>query len=404
MSTERTPIRRRLAIGRTAHRPPWSGRKTGHRSIVPPLAATLAATLALRAGVSLARAAREHRSADRRRRDRRFGLLAGEPTAQAMQRIALGQLDVAIDALQSGGDPGSLEKTVHETRKALKRLRALLRLLAPRLHEDERAREDALLQSCAKRLSGARDADVLLATLDALIERRPRKLEGRGGVLRLRAHLLGERERARRATLGDPAIRAEALAELRACRVRVGAWPAFECEDFELVQPGLTHLYRQGRSRYRRAAHGRGDRTQTMHRWRKRVKDLRYAAQMLLLADGEQVPRPKRGGARRRWAQAHKDSTWLCRVERRSDRLGELLGDEHDLAVLEEYIRAQRRDGGVRIGSRSRKALAKLIAKRRRELRKEALREGERLFGGSPRKFAGRVASAQLLGARKPFS
>jgi hypothetical protein len=399
MSAERTPIRRRLAIGRTAHRPPWGRRKAGHRSIVAPLAATLAATLALRAGVSLARAARERRATETQERDRRFARQAGEPLAEAMQRMAIGQLDIAIESIESGAAPAASGQAAHEARKALKRLLALLRLLEPRLGEERFAREEAALRASARRLAGTRDADVLLATLDALIERHPHKLEGRGGVLRLRAHLLSERDRARRSTFGDPAIFAAALAELRACRVRIGAWQLEELEGIELVQPGLTRLYRQGRGRYRRAARGRGERTLTMHRWRKRVKDLRYAAQMLQVEQAQEPPaRPKRKRARRRRARAREHAAWLRRLERRADALGELLGDEHDLAVLEEYVRAQGRRGGragVRIGSGSRKRLRRLIAKRRRELRKQALREGERLYRRSPRKFLGRVGRAQ---------
>jgi CHAD domain-containing protein len=366
---------------------------------VPPLTAVLAATIAVRAGVSIARAARERRSLEQRECERRFARLPGEPLAQALQRMALGQLDIAIEALESAEQSSSPERAVHETRKALKRLGALLRLIEPQLGEEIFAREDAALKDSASLLSGARDADVLLATLDGLIARRPRKLEGRGGVLRLRAHLLGERERARRRTLGDPTLRAGVLAELRACRVRVRAWQLAEHDGIELVQPGLTRLYRQGRARYRRAAHGGGDRTRAMHRWRKRVKDLRYSAEMLVPAEErDNRHRAKGKRARRRRAQARRDVAWLGRVAHRADQLGEMLGDEHDLAVLDEYVRAQRRDGrlaGVRIGSRSRKTLRRLIAQRRRELRKRALREGERLFRRSPPKFVGRVRGAQ---------
>ena len=309
--------------------------------------------------------------------------------------MALGQLDIAIESLEHAGELDSPETAVHELRKSLKRLRALLRLLEPRLGEDTFAREDAALRGSAKKLAGARDSDVLLATLDALIERHPRKLEGRGGVLRLRAHLLSERERARRETLGDAGVRAEVLAELQACRVRVSAWRLDDHGGVELVQPGLTRLYRQGRGRYRRAAHGRGDAAHALHRWRKRVKELRYAAQMLLLDEGQEpTVRPKRGRDRRRWARSRKDAAWLRRVERRADKLGEILGDEHDLAVLGEYVRAQRTRGagaGARSGARSRKLLRKLIARRRRELRKAALREGERLYRRSPQKFVRRA-------------
>lgn len=404
MSAERTPIRRRLAIGRMAHRPPRSARKSGHRSIVPPLAATLAAAIAMRTGVSLARIARERRAAEQREQDRRFARRSGEPLAQALQRMATGQLDIAIETLERADGSGSSETAVHETRKALKRLRALLGLLEPRLGEEVFGRENAALRGSAKKLAGARDGDVLLATLDALIERHPRKLEGRGGVLRLRSHLLSERERARRATLGDPMLRTEVLAELRACRVRVAAWQLAESDGIELLQPGLTRLYRQGRERYRRVARRRGAQTRAMHRWRKRVKDLRYTAQMLVPVEQGTPKRPKRKRARRRWARARKDAAWLGRVERRAEKLGELLGEEHDLAVLDEYLWAQRGGkSGLRIGRRSHKTLRRLIAKRRAELRKTALHAGERLYDRSPQKFVARVRSAQLR-AGKPLS
>src|SRR5258708_4313754 len=134
-TTERTPIRRRLAIGRAAHSPPWSGRKARHRSIVPPLAATLAATLALGAGVSLARAARERRAGNARNRDRRMGRAAAEDVGAGLQRMAVAQLDIAIEMLERLDGEGSPERAVHETRKALKRLRAMLRLLEPELGE-----------------------------------------------------------------------------------------------------------------------------------------------------------------------------------------------------------------------------------------------------------------------------
>src|SRR5438270_11023684 len=96
MTTDRTPIRRRLTIGRPAPSPPWCRRKRRHRFIVPPLAATLAATLALRAGVSLARAARERRATVEGKHDRRLGLAPHETVGEGLRRMALGQLDLAI--------------------------------------------------------------------------------------------------------------------------------------------------------------------------------------------------------------------------------------------------------------------------------------------------------------------
>ena len=57
--------------------------------------------------------------------------------------------------------------------------------------------------------------------------------------------------------------------------------------------------------------------------WRKRVKELRYAAETL-----------DRGGKRCKPVR---------RVARRADRLGEMLGEEHDLALLEARVRERSR-------------------------------------------------------------
>ncbi len=395
MTTERTTIRRRLSIGRATHRPPWGGRKTGHRFIVAPLMATVAASVAVGVGVSIAgRLVRERRA----RRERQLGLLGGEHLAGGLQRMALGQLDLALEAIDGGDTPD--EKAVHETRKALKRLRALLRLLEPQLQADAYAREDAALGDAGRRLGGARDADVMLATLDALVERHHDALAGRSGVIRLRATLLTERDRARRQTLGDPSTRAQAAAELRACRVRMAAWQLPDRPGPELVEAGLLRLYRQGRSRHRRASRAKASDVLAMHRWRKRVKDLRYAAEMLAPADPRgrgEPPKGKRARLRRKRALA--DAARLRRLARRADRLGEWLGEDHDLAVLAERISADAERGAPgAIGRRTRKRILKLIVKRRRRLRRRALREGERLYGQSPKKLMRLVRGAHERG------
>jgi CHAD domain-containing protein len=383
MTTERTTIRRRLEIGRGTHRPPWGGRKAGHRSIVAPMMATVAASMAVGVGITVVKLTRDRRS---KQRDRRLGLLSGEPLGEGLQRMALGQLDLALEAL-GDGEKAPSKKDVHETRKALKRLRTLLRLLRGRLGEDIYAREDRALRDAARRLAGARDAEVMLATLDSLIERHSRKLKGRPGVMALRGALLSERDNARRQTLSDPRATAQVVAELRACRVRVAKWQLPKLSDLELVESGLLHLYRQGRKRRRTAAAAKRDDARKMHQWRKRVKDLRYAAEMLQPANG-----PMRGAVRR-----------MHRLARRADHLGELLGEDHDLAVLAERILQDGTSAGgggqtsaaKLIKGPTRKTLLKLIAKRRHKLRRRALREGEQLYGTGPRTFMRHARAAR---------
>jgi len=203
----------------------------------------------------------------------------------------------------------------------------------------------------------------VMVTLEQLLERHPRKLRRRRGIAKLRKRLVAERDRAVASALGDAAARADVVGELRAIRARACLWQLSDRPGIEILEPGLEHIYRQGRRRQRRAGRasaggGNGDRARALHEWRKRVKDLRYAAEIL----------DRRG-----------------KLAQRADDLGETLGEEHDLTVLAALIRRQR------LGRKSRRTILKLIARRRAELRKRALRDGARLYGRRPKKLVRRV-------------
>ncbi len=381
-----------------------------------PLAGALA-VVGLGVGIALAKARLERRGAPAPPpRDRRPSLLAGEPLAEGLRRVILEQLDLAIELLEGypgervaqsaegrreggavGRRPASRtpplqsagplvfsqtgERTVHETRKALKRLRALLRLLRDELGGKRYARENAALRDCARRLAGARDAEVMVGTLKNLVERHPKQLAHSAAVRELRTQLLAESEDAAAHAIEDPRVRREVAGELRAVRARAERWKLRE-RGFKLLAPGLERLYRQGRSglRVARRRGGKGSGTrgaEALHQWRKRVKDLRYAAETL-----------DRGG--RGTGGFYQN---VRRVARRADRLGEMLGEEHDLALLAREVgRRSEHFAGER---RTRKRLLKLIARRRKALHQRALREGERLYRRRPRRFVRRLKRAR---------
>lgn len=396
MPAYRTAIGRWLAVGGAAHRPPRRARKLGHRQIVAPLAASVATTLAIGAGVLAARSAATQLADRRRRRDRRLGMRPGESVGAALQRMALAQTDLAIAQLSVENGDVPAEHAVHETRKAIKRLRAMLRAMEGQLEARELEREHALLRDTARRLSGARDAEVTLATLDGLLKRHARELKGRRDVRALREDLDERRTRASRQTVGDPALRIAALGELHAFRRRAAAWRLPERAGFELVEEGLERVHRQGRRRFARAGRaGAKRRTRAMHEWRKRVKDLRHAVEMLerpdLLGQRRLAAIAGDGAGARRHRRAAAEAAWLRRLAARAEKLGELLGEEHDLAVLALWIERQ---GATKLRPKTRRRLTKLIAARRRKLRRRALREGERIYGRSPRRFAARVGRA----------
>ncbi len=310
--------------------------------------------------------------------------------------MAVEQADVALAQI-ARAESGEARKAVHETRKAIKRLRTIVRLLEGELGAKGCAREQAALRVAAEHLAGARDAEVMIDTLDALIAQRPRKLGGRPGIARLRRHLAAERDAAERRMLA-PRNRMRVADELRLFRARALAWELAPRPGVGAIEDGLTRVYRQGRRRRRRAAGSHGARMHTMHQWRKRVKDLRYAAEALRRDEPAHSPLSRLGGKRRK--RISSQARWVRRLARSADELGELLGEEHDLAMFGAWLSENGRAAGV--GRANRRRLRKEIVRGRRKLRRRALRESRRLYSRKPRAFMRRVARAYDAGVVPP--
>ena len=117
------------------------------------------------------------------------------------------------------------------------------------------------------------------------------------------------------------------------------------------VLDGFQRAYSRAQKGYRQT-HGHPD-TDALHAWRKRVKDVRYGAELLLDAD------PSR----------------LKQMRREASKLSDLLGDDHDLAVLAE------------LASDS-PSTSRLIDRRRLELQRSAFAVAEKLFARKPRAVA----------------
>ena len=298
------------------------------------------------AAAGLAKAERKRRGADRRKKRPRSDL----------QRKTLEQIDLAIMLLEGRGEAPP-ERTIHETRKALKRARALVRVQRSALGPKRFRRGNAALRGAGRQLASARDAEVAVDALEAMVERHPRRLARSAGVAALRGRLLTEREQAQAHTRHGAQVRAIVLGELRAARVDLKRWQPAQ-GDRRTAREGLQAIYSEGRRREGRARKAKS--SAALHEWRKRAKDLRYVAEALEL----------RG------------------VARRADRLGETIGEEHDLWLLKESVKRHR--GCFKHEKAARRELEKIIAKRRRRLRKRALRLGRELYREPPKRFVRR--------------
>ena len=291
---------------------------------------------------------------------RTYRLKEKEPLPAGIRRVARGRIDHAIDELRGETD-SSRAKAVHEARKDMKKLRALLRLVRVELGEDLYAHENACFRDTARQLAGARDADVMILTLSDL-ERRYGELPG--AARRLRPALVAHRFRASAGAL-KPASRtaAEGLAEALG---RVDGW-TLDTDGFEAFEEGLGRVYRQGRRAFRAAR--KQPSPEHMHEWRKRVKDLWY--HLLLLQDS--------------WKPV------LTAVADEAHELSDRLGDEHDLTVLREW--AHRHTAELNGDDPVLRGFDVLLQDRRAQLQEEAFEYGSRLYADKPSVFVARLES-----------
>jgi CHAD domain-containing protein len=289
---------------------------------------------------------------------RAYRLLDGEPVPEGIRRIARGRIDHALDELLGKTD-SSPEEAVHEARKDMKKLRALLRLVRAELDPDGRRVQNIRFRDAARRLSGVRDAEVMLATLDALpVEEVPP--DAYGGLRQaLELHRRGLEEKDR-----ESAAR-EVVGTLREARADVDAWQ-LERDSWQALAVGLRWVYRRGRREFELAREQ--PTTECLHEWRKRAKDLWY--HLTILRESWPAPLTAAGD------EAH--------------ALADRLGDDHDIAVLEAFAH----EHATVVGSLPElDAFCEVAERRRAELQADAFALGARLYAESPRAFSRRMGA-----------
>ena len=245
------------------------------------------------------------------------------------------------------------DSAIHTARKDLKRSRAALRLLRPALGERVYHREDALLRAAAHTLNVARDAKVLTQTLQSLRQSN-RTLRCDAAVATLLRRLKAERLGLRHQLRAHPAQLARTRVALERICDRVDEWPA-NASGWSMLGPALKHIYHRGRNAIPTARPRPTDRS--LHEWRKQVKYLRYALEILA---------PLR--ARK-----------LTPLARQAEKLTDRLGEAHDLALLAQKARVLAAHDHIDL-----QHLLAIIDRRRGRLSLTALRRGEQLYQARP--------------------
>ncbi|MDN2566451.1 CHAD domain-containing protein [Aquibium sp. A9E412] len=291
------------------------------------------------------------------------------PLAAEIGRIASEEARAAIALLAVAAEGGAPD--LHATRKRLKKLRGLLRLVRdgdPCFYATENAR----YRDVAASLSAARDAGALVETADRFLRDFPEAAQPLGRL---------------RAALAERHATAEADADLRAAvraavtRLEAGL-RALEHLSLPQEPEAAAHVLRAGlertlrRARRQIAAARRQKSAEPLHELRKSVKHHWMHV----------------GLCRAAWpGSAGKQRTRL-------KALGERLGELNDIDVLRAAL--EREDTAL-VAADDLATVHALLARQEKALRKRCLAGARRLFDEKPAKRAARVARRYRKAARR---
>lgn len=287
-----------------------------------------------------------------------FRLKLNESVKNGFRRIAGEQFELALQ--NAAAEPVSVS-SVHEGRKALKRLRALIRCCAPALGAKAARHHNAAIRDISQMMSRRRDCDVAETTLEKL-----EALFGADGFQTLKPlRLLVEQRSGETQDLLNVSDRDKVISLLQRQAKRIAKAP-IKGRGQDLLLDGVVTHYQKGRKALKVAYAEPSD--ESMHELRKCVQT--HWRHMALLS--------------RAWPEE-----FAARVAAARE-LSQLLGDDHDIAVLKVLAHE--------LPVPERAAILNLCLERQGELRDDAQFRAQRLYAESAPAFGRRIKSVWQSG------
>ena len=281
-----------------------------------------------------------------------------EPLSDGLQRVFREQIQSALKLCRHPAKERGV--TVHEVRKHLKKLRAALRLTVGEVGKNRYARENRCVRQIGRLVSDLRDAQVRVQTLIQLRDKAAKR-SGENRFLRIEELLSLERESFSAAFAG---WQKQAIPKLERVGDRLSKWPLAGI-SWKQICGTVAKTYKRGQRGLGKTI--KKPDPENFHAWRKHVKDLWYQLRIL---------RPL-------------NRLVLEQISDDTEILGELLGREHDFNFLLARLEKERGDEVLR---NELAQLQKLIRKRGKRLRRDALELGRRFYAESSKAFAKRIS------------
>jgi CHAD domain-containing protein len=239
-----------------------------------------------------------------------FSITNSESIAGNIHRILLEQLDYI--KMQSEREQEDVHKAIHEIRKSIKRIRAVLRMIRDEIGYSSYYRENVFYRDLSRNLSEIRNFEVLSGSIRTLQKDLSNTIPADVFI-----SLEEELGRQQEEVTGGPArlnqLLKKTTGEIDNGRERINDFP-IKHDDFGALEGGLFRMYRQGR-RYLRDARKNPSPAQ-LHDLRKRMKYFWYQVDIL---------QPIFPGPMKAYAST-------------LETIGENLGVYHDLQVMQEFL------------------------------------------------------------------
>jgi CHAD domain-containing protein len=287
-----------------------------------------------------------------------YELRSEETLGQNMRRIYRKQIESAIAIAKGEQEPD--DTPVHETRKHIKKARAVLRLVRKEIGRGHFCQQDHCLRDVGRLISDIRDAEVRLQTVRQLQGIRQR--HGRSIYRNLEMILALELENFMAAFAE---WQAQALPMLEQACAIVDCWPVDHFDCAQLCR-AVQLTYKRGRSALAEAKAKSS--TECFHEFRTEAKMLWHQLRILRPAN----------------------PVVLKSLSDELRSLGDLLGRAHDLSFLGERLR---REQGKAEWQREGHKLLAVIEVSQGDLQRGAAELAERFFAERPRDFGARVAT-----------
>jgi len=294
-----------------------------------------------------------------------FRLETGQAVSSEIRRIVLQQLDRATTELTAIGDPES-DQAIHDARRRVKKIRAIIRLVRPVLGKAHRA--DPELRRVSKLLAPVADGQGVIDTLNQLVKRYRHELPKKT-ALAIRTGLI-DRSKQIDSKASQDGVLEKAQMTLRAERQRVKQWK-LSAEGFRALAPGLKNSVRRARGAMMTA--WLNPTAQHHHTWRRHVKNHWFHVRLLSARCGYR----------------------LHPYQRQLEALDGILGEYHNLVLLH----------GVLVGDSTLEKTQiarclRIVQRYQAELRRQAQLLGIRIYSEKPRRFVRRVR--ELWDAHQP--